>query len=202
VTAEYGMLPRSTSTRKRREAKAGSPDGRGIEISRLIGRSLRAAVDLARLGERTITIDCDVLQADGGTRCAAITGGMIALADAVRWLRDRGAVAQDPLRAWVTAVSVGLVDGRPVLDLDYALDSRADVDLNVVMTNGSRFVEVQGTAERRPFTEAELARLTRLARSGIRRLLAAQRQAVAGGARSDGGAGVRRAAPGRKRGAR
>jgi ribonuclease PH len=181
VTAEYGMLPRSTTTRKRRDSKAGAPDSRGVEISRLIGRSLRAAVDLERLGERTITIDCDVLQADGGTRCAAITGGMIALADAVRWLLDRGTLSQSPIRARVAAVSVGIVDGRPILDLDYALDSRADVDMNVVMTDGGRFVELQGTAERRPFTDPELAKMTRLARAGIRRLLALQEKA---GARS------------------
>ena len=178
VTAEYGMLPRSTTTRKRREIKSGSPDSRGVEISRLIGRSLRAAVDLSALGERTITVDCDVLQADGGTRCAAITGGMVALADAIGWLKRTANLAPDPLQAWVAAVSVGLVDGRPVLDLDYALDSQADVDMNVVMTSGGRFVELQGTAEKRPFSEPELARLTRLARTGIRRLLALQQQAA------------------------
>jgi ribonuclease PH len=180
VTAEYGMLPRSTATRKRREGKSGSPDGRGIEISRLVGRSLRAAVDLARLGERTITVDCDVLQADGGTRCAAITGGMIALADALQWLVRKGRLPASPLQAWVSAVSVGIVDGRFVLDLDYALDARAEVDLNVVMADARAYIEIQGTAERRPFNDRDLRRLTALARAGIRRLLARQRRAAAG----------------------
>ena len=152
VTAEYGMLPRATNTRGAREAAQGKQSGRTQEIQRLIGRSLRAVVDLEKLGERQVTLDCDVLQADGGTRCASITGAMVALAEAVAGLRKAGLVAEDPIRDFVAAVSVGIVDGQPVLDLDYAEDSACGTDMNVVMTGAGHFVEVQGTAEGEPFT--------------------------------------------------
>jgi ribonuclease PH len=179
VTAEYGMLPRATNTRGSREAATGKQSGRTQEIQRLIGRSLRAVVDLAKLGERQITIDCDVLQADGGTRCASITGSMVALADAVTWLRDKGLVTADPIRDFVAAVSVGIVEGTPVLDLDYAEDSGCDTDMNVVMTGSGGFVEVQGTAERNPFSRDELSRLLDLSSKGITELVALQRKALA-----------------------
>src|SRR5574337_549135 len=179
ITAEYGMLPRATSTRTRREAAEGRQSGRTQEIQRLIGRSLRAVADLAALGERTIRIDCDVLQADGGTRCASITGAWVALADAVAWCRGRGLVAGEPIRDQVAAVSVGLVGGMAVLDLDYAEDSGCDTDMNVVMTGQGGFVEVQGTAEGAPFSQAELDALLDLARRGIERLHDAQRAALA-----------------------
>ncbi len=179
VTAEYGMLPRATNTRGAREAAAGRQSGRTQEIQRLVGRSLRAVTDLARLGERQVTIDCDVLQADGGTRCAAITGAMVALADAVAWLRARGLVAADPLTGFVAAVSVGLVAGEPVLDLDYAEDSSCGTDMNVVMTGSGRFVEVQGTAEGEPFTREQMARMLDLAAKGVGELVARQREALA-----------------------
>jgi len=179
VTAEYGMLPRSTSTRLERESKRGRPDARATEISRLIGRSLRAAMDMQTLGERTITIDCDVLQADGGTRCASITGGMVALADAVAGLLKQGTLAADPIRHFIAAVSVGICEGVPTLDLDYAHDSTAEVDLNVVMTDDGRYVELQGTAEHVPFTDDSLDALRVLARKGIRRLIRAQKAALA-----------------------
>ena len=177
VTAEYGMLPRATSTRTGREA--GRTGGRTHEIQRLVGRSLRAVVALDKLGERTITVDCDVLQADGGTRTAAITGGFLALADAVRRLREAGRLTGEPLRECVAATSVGLVGGVPVLDLDYVEDSTAEVDMNVVMTGADRFVEVQGTAERTAFDLGQLDELLRLARGGIARLLALQRRGLA-----------------------
>ena len=179
ITAEYGMLPRATDTRMRREAAEGRQSGRTQEIQRLIGRSLRAVADLAALGERTIRIDCDVLQADGGTRCASITGAWVALADAVLWCRGRGLVAGEPIRDQVAAVSVGLVGGMAVLDLDYAEDSGCDTDMNVVMTGQGGFVEVQGTAEGAPFSQAELDALLDLARRGIERLHDAQRAALA-----------------------
>ena len=179
VTAEYGMLPRATHTRGAREAAAGKQSGRTQEIQRLIGRSLRAVTDTARLGERQVTIDCDVLQADGGTRCASITGAMVALADAVAGLRAKGLVAADPLRDFVAAVSVGIVDGRPVLDLDYAEDSACGTDMNVVMTGVGHFVEVQGTAEGAPFTRAQMSALLDLASSGIAELIRTQRTALA-----------------------
>lgn len=179
VTAEYSLLPRSTLTRKDREIKRGKPDARASEISRLIGRALRAAVDLPALGERTITIDCDVLQADGGTRCASITGGMVALADALAWLQRTAGLEQSPLRHFVAAISVGLCHGQPVLDLDYEHDAAADVDLNVVMTDDDRYIEIQGTAEGLPFTDAQFNALTALARPAIRRLTDAQRAALA-----------------------
>lgn len=176
VTAEYAMLPRSTHTRKARESKSGKPDARASEISRLIGRALRAAVDLNALGERMITVDCDVLQADGGTRCAAITGGMVALADAAAGLVRAGTLEVNPIRRLIAAVSVGICDGKPTLDLDYAHDSTADVDLNVVMTDDGRFVEIQGTAEGEPFDDAALESLKDLAKKGIMRLIDVQRR--------------------------
>ncbi|MGA8033084.1 MAG: ribonuclease PH [Casimicrobiaceae bacterium] len=179
LTAEYGMLPRSTNTRMRREAAEGKQSGRTQEIQRLIGRSLRAITDLAALGERTIRIDCDVLQADGGTRCASITGAYVALADAVTWCRGRGLLVGEPLRDRVAAVSVGVVAGTPLLDLDYAEDSGCDTDMNVVMTGAGGFVELQGTAEGAPFTREEFDALLELARAGIGQLHAAQRAALA-----------------------
>jgi len=178
VTAEYGMLPRATHTRGSREAATGKQSGRTQEIQRLIGRSLRAVTDMGALGERQITLDCDVLQADGGTRCASITGAMVALADAVGGLRASGALARDPLRDFVAAVSVGIVEGQPVLDLDYAEDSGCDTDMNVVMTGSGRFVEIQGTAEGEPFTKDEMSKLIDLASSGIARLVELQRAAL------------------------
>jgi len=179
VTAEYAMLPRATNTRTPRQSSRGGPDARSLEIGRLVGRSLRAATDLAALGERTITVDCDVLEADGGTRCASVTGGMVALAWAIRKLEKEGKLTgPNPLRCLVAAVSVGWVDGKPVLDLDYDLDHRADVDLNVVMDERGRYVEVQGTAEGEPFSETVFGRLRRLAGRGIRKILAAQRSAL------------------------
>jgi ribonuclease PH len=178
VTAEYGMLPRATNTRTRREAAEGRQSGRTQEIQRLIGRSLRAVVDLAALGERTIRIDCDVLQADGGTRCASITGGYVALADAIAWCRARRVLASEPLRDCVAAVSVGVVGGVPLLDLDYAEDAGCYTDMNVVMTGAGGFVELQGTAERAPFSRAEFDALLSLAEQGIAQLHAAQRTAL------------------------
>ena len=179
LTAEYGMLPRATNTRVRREAADGRQSGRTQEIQRLIGRSLRAVTDLSRLGERTIKIDCDVLQADGGTRCASITGACVALADAIAWCDVRGLVATDPRTGFVAAVSVGVVGGVPVLDLDYAEDSGCGTDMNVVMTESGGFVELQGTAEGTPFSRDEMDALVTLADQGIRALIAAQRAAFA-----------------------
>jgi ribonuclease PH len=178
VTAEYGMLPRATHTRSPREAARGKQSGRTQEIQRLIGRSLRAAVDLQALGERTVTIDCDVLQADGGTRTAAITGGFLALADACECLRARGLLASTPLHGQIAAVSVGIVRGEPLLDLDYAEDSEAETDMNVVMNNGGGFVEVQGTAEGHAFRRHEFDALLNLAASGIGQLCALQAEAL------------------------
>jgi len=178
LTAEYGMLPRATNTRTRREAAEGKQSGRSQEIQRLIGRSLRAIADLMQFGERTIRIDCDVIQADGGTRCASITGACVALYDAVASCTARGLIAGRPLKDFVAAVSVGLVNGVPVLDLDYAEDSDCDTDMNVVMTGAGGFVEMQGTAEGAPFTRAEMDALVMLADSGIRKLIAAQKQAL------------------------
>jgi ribonuclease PH len=177
VTAEYGMLPRATATRTPREANR--TGGRTHEIQRLVGRSLRAVVELTRLGERTITVDCDVLQADGGTRTAAITGGFLALADCLSHLQGSGRLLQEPLRDRVAATSVGLITGTAMLDLDYSEDSTAEVDMNVVMTGGGRFVEVQGTAEQTPFDLPQLETLLGLARSGIGRLLELQRRVLA-----------------------
>lgn len=178
VTAEYGMLPRSTHTRNPREAARGRQGGRTLEIQRLIGRSMRAVLDLAALGERTITLDCDVLQADGGTRTAAITGAYVALADAVRRLRGSGALRADPLHGQVAAVSVGLYRGMAVLDLDYAEDAEAETDMNVVMNDAGAFVEVQGTAEGHAFRRTELDQLLDLAAGGIAELLQLQREAL------------------------
>ena len=184
LTAEYGMLPRATNTRMRREAAEGKQSGRTQEIQRLIGRSLRAVTDLTLLGERTIKVDCDVLQADGGTRCASITGACVAVADAIRWCRERGLITAtaEPLADFVAAVSVGVVDGVPLLDLDYAEDSGCDTDMNVVMTGAGGFVELQGTAEGAPFTRAEFDALIDLARDGIAGLIAAQKAALAAAA--------------------
>ncbi|NBV83071.1 ribonuclease PH [bacterium] len=168
LTAEYSLLPGSTSTRVQRELNKGRPSGRTNEIQRLIGRSLRAAIDMKRLGEKTISIDCDVLQADGGTRTASITGAMIALVDACQSLVDRRAVATNPLISLVTAVSVGIVDGVAIADLNYDEDSSAEVDMNVVMADAERFVEVQGTAEQRPYTRAQLDSMLDIAQSAIR----------------------------------
>jgi ribonuclease PH len=179
LTAEYGMLPRATNTRTRREAADGRQSGRTHEIQRLIGRSLRAVTDLARLGERTIKIDCDVLQADGGTRCASITGACVALHDAIAWCKAKGLVNGDPVADCVAAVSVGVVGGVPLLDLDYAEDSGCDTDMNVVMTGSGGFVELQGTAEGAPFIRAEMEALVALAERGIRELIGAQRAALA-----------------------
>jgi ribonuclease PH len=178
VTAEYGMLPRATHTRSPREASRGKQSGRTQEIQRLIGRSLRAVVDLQALGERTITIDCDVLQADGGTRTAAITGGYVALADACERLARRGTTAKSLLHGQIAAVSVGIVGGAPVLDLDYAEDSEAETDMNVVMNDGGAFVEVQGTAEGHAFRRHELDALLDLAAGGLGRLFALQAEAL------------------------
>jgi len=178
VTAEYGMLPGATHTRSAREAARGKQTGRTQEIQRLIGRSLRAVVDLRALGERTITVDCDVLQADGGTRTAAITGGFVALADAMESLRRRGLLSDSPLHGQVAAVSVGIVGGMPVLDLEYTEDSAAETDMNVVMNNGGAFIEVQGTAEGHAFRRHELDSLLNLAVAGIGELCALQMQAL------------------------
>ena len=178
VTAEYAMLPSCTPDRKERDIKKLKLDARSTEIQRLVGRSLRAAVDLEKLGERQITIDCDVLQADGGTRCASITGGMVALEIAVKKLVKAKVIAENPIRHRIAAVSVGVCDGVPTLDLDYVRDSTAEVDLNVVMTDDGRFVELQGTAEHNPFTEASLDALRALAKKGLRRIFALQKKAV------------------------
>jgi ribonuclease PH len=174
VTAEYGMLPRSTHTRTPREASKGKQGGRTLEIQRLIGRSLRAVVDRGALGEHTITIDCDVLQADGGTRTAAISGGFLALAMAAQHLVARGAIARNPIHGQVAAISVGIFEGVPVIDLDYAEDSSAETDMNVVMNDAGGFVEIQGTAEGHALQRSELERLLDLAGRGIKELVAAQ----------------------------
>ena len=180
VTAEYGMLPRSTHTRSDREAARGKQTGRTQEIQRLIGRAMRSVFDLAALGEYTIHLDCDVLQADGGTRTASITGAFVAAHDAITVMREKGLLAVDaePIRDFVAAVSVGVVDGLPVLDLDYPEDSACDTDMNVVMTGAGGFVEVQGTAEGTPFTRAEMDALLGLADQGIRELIGLQKQAL------------------------
>ncbi|GIL07202.1 MAG: ribonuclease PH [Betaproteobacteria bacterium] len=178
LTAEYGMLPRATGTRTEREAAKGRQSGRTLEIQRLIGRSLRAIVDLAAIGERTIHVDCDVLQADGGTRTAAITGGFVAAYDALRWMQDQGMIDRLPVQDFVAAVSVGVAGDEALLDLDYAEDSSCDTDMNVVMTGAGGFVEVQGTAEGAPFTRAQMDAMLALARSGIERLIAIQKAAL------------------------
>jgi ribonuclease PH len=179
VTAEYGMLPRATLERTRREASAGKQNGRTVEIQRLIGRSLRATLDLEALGERQITVDCDVLQADGGTRTASITGAWVALADCISWMKTRNMVKGNVLRDNVAAISCGIYNGTPVLDLDYAEDSEADTDANFVMTGDGRIIEVQGTAEKTPFSQDEFLALMALARKGVARLVDLQKMAVA-----------------------
>ena len=179
VTAEYGMLPRSTGSRMAREAAKGKQSGRTQEIQRLIGRSLRTVVDLKKLGERTIQVDCDVIQADGGTRTAGITGAFVALHDAVSGLIGKGLIKESPLKDFVAAISVGICGGTPVLDLDYDEDSSCDTDMNVVMMGNSHFVEVQGTAEGHPFSRAEMDELLELARGGIMQLIEMQRTALA-----------------------
>ncbi|KAA0890437.1 ribonuclease PH [Oryzomonas rubra] len=180
VTAEYAMLPRATHTRSPREAAKGKQTGRTLEIQRLIGRSLRAVTDLARLGERSIYIDCDVIQADGGTRTASITGAYVALADALAGLRDKGVFVDIPLKEAVAAVSVGIIAGEPMLDLNYLEDSSAEVDMNFVMTSSGRFVEVQGTAEAEPFTIDQMDAMRDQAMAGIQQLFAFQQEALRG----------------------
>lgn len=179
VTAEYGMLPRSTGSRMGREAARGKQGGRTMEIQRLIGRSLRAAVDLEVLGEQMITVDCDVIQADGGTRTASITGGFVALSDAIQHLMEQGAVKQNPITTPIASVSVGVFQGVPVLDLDYAEDSNAETDMNVVMNSEGQFIEVQGTAEEAPFSMDEMQQMLALAQQGIGELIARQQESLA-----------------------
>lgn len=179
VTAEYGMLPRSTGTRMGREASRGKQGGRTLEIQRLIGRSLRAALDLSLLGENTITVDCDVIQADGGTRTAAITGACVALVDAINVLQRKKLLEKDPLLQFVASVSVGIYRGVPVLDLDYAEDSAAQTDMNIVMGESGKFIEVQGTAEQAPFAREELDSMLDLAARGIQQVIAQQKRALA-----------------------
>lgn len=179
LTAEYGMLPRATGERNQREASKGKQGGRTLEIQRLIGRSLRAALDMSKLGENTIYVDCDVIQADGGTRTASITGAMVAVADALKVLKKRGALKGEPLKQMVAAVSVGIYQGEPVLDLDYLEDSAAETDLNVVMTDSGGFIEVQGTAEGAPFQPEELNAMLALAQQGMRELFELQRASLA-----------------------
>ena len=180
ITAEYGMLPRSTGTRMDREAARGKQGGRTVEIQRLIGRSLRAAVDLKKLGENTITIDCDVIQADGGTRTASITGACVAMADAIRHLQQKKMITENPLTRMVASVSVGIYQGHPVLDLDYPEDSNAETDMNVVMGEDGGFIEIQGTAEGQPFTEDQFNAMLSLAKQGIAELVQLQKAALAG----------------------
>jgi ribonuclease PH len=178
VTAEYGMLPRATSERTRREATAGKQGGRTVEIQRLIGRSLRTVVDLVALGERQITVDCDVIQADGGTRTASITGGWVALYDCLHWMKARNMIKTDVLRDHVAAISCGIHKGMPILDIDYAEDSDADTDANFVMTGAGGIIEIQGTAEKTPFSEEQFLELLNLARKGVGKLVDLQKLAV------------------------
>jgi len=178
LTAEYGMLPRATQTRTQREASKGKQSGRTVEISRLIGRSLRAALDLTKINGLTVTIDCDVLIADGGTRCASITGGMVALALAIEKCKQKGIIQSNPIINWIAAVSVGIIDDKTVLDLCYEEDSKAVVDMNIIMTNRGEYVEIQGTAEHGTFTESQKNQLCDLAKQGIRKLIATQKSAV------------------------
>ncbi|MEN8214423.1 MAG: ribonuclease PH [Pseudomonadota bacterium] len=178
VTAEYGMLPRSTTDRMRREAASGKQGGRTMEIQRLIGRSLRAAIDLEALGERLITLDCDVIQADGGTRTASISGAWVALSDAIQGLLDAGTLEKSPLLSPVASISVGIYRGVPILDLDYVEDSSADTDMNIVMNAEGHFIEIQGTAESAPFSDAEMSAMLKLAHKGIREINAIQQQAI------------------------
>jgi len=179
ITAEYGMLPRSTHSRMGREAARGKQGGRTMEIQRLIGRSLRAAVDLSRLGEHTITLDCDVIQADGGTRTAAISGGFVAMALAIHRLLEAGRLAEDPIIHQVAAVSVGIHQGTPILDLDYTEDSRAETDMNLVMNDAMAFIEIQGTAEGAPFSNDDMNHMLELGRKGISEIIALQKEALA-----------------------
>ena len=179
ITAEYGMLPRSTGSRMGREAARGKQGGRTVEIQRLIGRSLRAAVDLELLGEHQITLDCDVIQADGGTRTASITGACVALVDAIRYMQREKMIATDPLKNMVAAISVGIYDGEAVLDLDYPEDSNADTDMNLVMAEDGGMIEVQGTAEGAPFTEQQFAEMLALGKAGIKELIGMQKKALA-----------------------
>ncbi|MCH8263772.1 MAG: ribonuclease PH, partial [Proteobacteria bacterium] len=179
VTAEYGMLPRSTGSRMDREATRGKQTGRSLEIQRLIGRSLRAAVDLEKLGEHTIKVDCDVIQADGGTRTASITGGCVALVDAVNYLLEKKLIETNPIKQLIASVSVGIFKGHAVLDLDYAEDSNAETDMNIVMTESGGFIELQGTGEDGDFSHAQLQEMIALAEVGINELIAAQRQVLA-----------------------
>lgn len=178
VTAEYGMLPRATHDRTQREATRGNQGGRTLEIQRLIGRSLRAMIDTSAIRDYTITIDCDVIQADGGTRTASITGACVALVDAVRYMQQKRMISKDPIRCLVSAVSVGIFNNLPVLDLDYKEDSKADVDMNIVMTDQGEFIEVQGTGEERPFQKDELNQLLSLGQHGIEQLFALQKQVL------------------------
>lgn len=178
ITAEYGMLPRSCKSRVVRESLRGRPSGRTQEIQRLIGRSLRAVVDLKELGERTIVVDCDVVQADGGTRCLSITGSFIALHDAIEKLTKQGLIEDCRIKDYVAAVSVGIIDGKGYLDLDYEEDSKADVDMNVVMTGNGKFIEIQGTAEKEPFDRSKLDRLLELAKKGVTQLIVIQKKAL------------------------
>ncbi len=178
VTAEYGMLPRSTGQRMSREAAKGKQGGRTMEIQRLIGRSLRAGVDLKALGENTITVDCDVIQADGGTRTAAITGGFVALADAIAHLQNKNIISSNPIKHHIASISVGIYNGMPVADLDYVEDSGCDTDMNIVMNDAGQFIELQGTAETEPFSEQQLQQLLGLAKSAILQLISKQREAL------------------------
>ncbi len=179
ITAEYGMLPRSTHSRMRREASSGKQGGRTLEIQRLIGRSLRAAVDMSQLGENTIYIDCDVIQADGGTRTASISGACVALHDALTHMRSKGMLKTNPMKHWIGAISVGIYKGTPVLDLDYPEDSEAETDMNIVMDENGGFIELQGTAEAEPFSGDELMALLDLGKQGIREIFDMQKQAIA-----------------------
>lgn len=178
ITAEYALLPRSTLSRSPRESRVGRPEGRSVEISRMIGRTLRMAADREGLGEYTIIIDCDVIQADGGTRTAAITGGFCALYDALKFMTKSRLIQRDPIKEFIAATSVGIVDGEPILDLSYEEDVKAEVDLNVAMTESGRFVEIQGTAEKRPFTREEFDELLRLAWKGIKELISIQKSVL------------------------
>ena len=180
VTAEYGMIPRSCKTRVPREAAKGKLGGRTHEIQRLIGRSMRAVVDMGKIGERTVWMDCDVIQADGGTRCASITGSFVALVLALEKLKNDGILSEIPVSDYVAAISVGMLDGKPVLDLDYEEDSGADVDMNIVMTGSGHFIEVQGTAEKEPFAKADMEKLLALAKEGIDSLIVAEKRALKG----------------------
>ncbi len=180
ITAEYGMIPRSCKTRVQREASKGKLAGRTMEIQRLIGRSMRSVADMSKIGERTIWIDCDVIQADGGTRCASITGSFISVILALEKMRGEGVIHAIPVSDYVAAVSVGMLDGKPILDLNYDEDSTADVDMNIIMTGNGRFVEIQGTAEKEPFKKEDMNKLITLAKKGIDELIAAQKKALKG----------------------